>query len=166
MKKLVKTVSALAVVMSLCFASSMLAAPVVPYLYVYSVVGGTPFGQAQATLVEAVAGADSTVGLPKGSLPQTIGPTDSSPLIVQNGTQSGAVSATLTYNLVVGPNKSTCTVNVSTSDVGDKTKNDAKATVTGDSGDNGLCTSFLVPVYSFNPQDGDQVITLNWKSSF
>ena len=47
MKKLVKTVSALAVVMSLCFASSMLAAPVVPYLYVYSVVGGTPFGQAQ-----------------------------------------------------------------------------------------------------------------------
>ena len=103
MKNSVKIASVLALAAGLGLASSAMAATV-PYLYVYSVVGGTPGGQAQAVLASVTAGPNSQVGLPQGGLPQTLGTSDTAPLIVQNGLATGALSANLTYNITIPVN--------------------------------------------------------------
>ncbi|EKD73131.1 MAG: hypothetical protein ACD_45C00448G0001 [uncultured bacterium] len=169
MKKSLTVVSTVALAVCLGFASSAMAqTPTVPYLYVYSVVGATPGGLAKATLIAAQAGSGSTVGLPP-TMPYAALPNAGSPLVVYNGKQNGPVSAKLTYQLSIpvnGGQNSTCVYSVSSPNVGFKTGANAKAKLVSDSGGMNLCNMFTVPVYTNNSQDGDQVITMNFKPSF
>lgn len=161
MKNSIKIISALALTTGLGLAQSTMAATV-PYLYVYSIPGsgGAP-GMMTATLKGYTAGDGSTVGLPS-ALPYN-GP---NPVIIQNGKMTGPVSATLVYHVTLGSTgQSDCTLSVASKDIGlPAAAPNGTVSVLDDSGGMGLCTDFLQSVSSLNPQDGDQVISLNWKS--
>lgn len=162
MKKSIQLVGAMVMVAGLGLAQVAIAAnDTQPYLYVYSVPGsGGGAGPMTATLTNYTNGSGSTVGLP-GALPYK----DGKPVIVQNGKMSGSVSADLVYHVTLGSvGASDCTLHVKSPDIGNKKIPNAKVTVVNDSAGMGLCTNFMQPVYTNNAEDGDQVITLNWKS--
>lgn len=178
MKKSVKLASVLALAVGLGAVSSAIAAETtqtIPYLYVYSVVGDTPGKKApvlaKATLNAAMAGDNTTVGLPPGGLPYTATTANVDPLVMyvtqQLGTGVNPVSGTLTYSLTVGSNSSTCVYKVSSPNIGGQhSVPNGAVELISDSGGSGLCTMFNVPVFTVNPQDGDQIVVMNFKSSF
>ncbi len=132
-----------------------------PYLYVYSIPGaGGAAGQVTATLKSYTDGSGSTVGLP-GGLPYN----GSAPIIVQNGKDSGPVSAELTYDVHLGTVASSeCTVQVDSPNIGlPAAAPNGQAKIIKDSGGQGLCGILFNPVEALNSEDGDQVINLNWK---
>jgi hypothetical protein len=156
MKKSIKLASVL--VCALGVSGAALAANS-PYAYVYGVFANPV---SKAVLTNVVANSPNTqVSLPAGGLPSPLSMNNKNQGLVTAYTTSPSqkmLSVTLTYIVTAGVGPSTCTVTVETPNIYDKTQQ-LNASVT-----NGCMASTLFnPIYSTNSEDGDQVVTVNWK---
>ncbi|MCX7120913.1 MAG: hypothetical protein NTZ67_03960 [Gammaproteobacteria bacterium] len=158
MKNFVRIASLLVLTAALGLTSSAMAQQASPYAYIYSLYGGTQVSEVTLDKVDIIS-SNTQASLP--SLPAEISSNNNQEgLVTAYATTASeqALSVVLHYTVTAGIGPTKCDVTVSTPSIPNKNQ-PLNAVIS-----NGCSATVLFnPVYSVNPADGDQVVTINWK---